>query len=365
MDIRGKTIWQQAAGDKNRNFVDLCLKWDVILNGPGSYGTWPECENSLREAEKLTRKVTDLRRFCEQIKDGDFVVLRLGTDSIYGVGQIIGEYEWCDNFNDVDGWDIGHVRRVSWFWKYKERPKEFDIHTLKLGDTTQRLDAPAVESWLESLEIPDAECERTPIDLPETSRDASIRLDTISEYLFDSGVASNSIVNLLDQMDEFVRIANWYNRSGANPSENETVSYLVVPLLRALGWTPQKMAIEWNRIDVALFSHLPRTEESLCAVVEAKQIRSACLSAFSQAKYYAEKYKNCRHVILTNGLRYGVFIKGDESSLKKQELLLHAYMNLTRLRDEYPVYECRGAKDALWAMSPEWDHSSQDRDLKT
>ena len=358
MDIREKTIWQQAAGDTYCNLVDLCLKWDVILNGPGSYGSWPECEGSLREGEESERKITDLRRFCEQMNDGDIVVLRLGTSSIYGIGQIIGEYEWCDSFNDVDGWDIGHVRRICWLWKYKERPKEFDTYTLKLGDTTQRLDAPAVESWLESLEIPDAECERTPIELPKTSSRANISIDTISEYLFDSGVASNSIANLLDQMGELVRIANWYKRSRAIPSERETIGYLVVPLLRALGWTPQKMAIEWNRIDVALFSYLPRTEESLCAVVEAKQIRSACLSALSQAKYYAEKYKNCRHIILTNGLRYGVFVKSDRDSPEKQNIVLHAYMNLTRLRDEYPIYECRGAKDALLAMGPEWDHSS-------
>jgi len=41
MDIEGKKIWQQAAGDMDRDYVDLCLKWDVILNGPGHRGSRP------------------------------------------------------------------------------------------------------------------------------------------------------------------------------------------------------------------------------------------------------------------------------------------------------------------------------------
>ena len=354
MDIQGKTIWQQAAGDTNRDYVDLCLKWSIILNGPGDYGPWPNCEEPLRKDGCSERKITDLRRFCQDMNDGDFVVLRLGTSSIYGVGQIVGDYEYCGEFNDVDGWNIGHARHVRWLWKYKKRPKEFDIYTLKLGDTTQRLDAPAVELWLGSLEISDAERERRPVDPPKTSRCANISVDTIAEYLFDGGVASNSISNLLDQMDELIRIANWYNRSREAPSENETISYLVVPLLRALGWTPQRMAIEWNRIDVALFTCLPRTEESLSVVVEAKKIKSASLSAISQAKHYAAKYKNCRRIILTDGLRYGVFVRGCGGSSEKQNFSLHAYMNLINLRDRYPIYGCKGAKDALLAMGLEW-----------
>jgi len=38
MDIGNHQIWQVAAGDTNRNYADLCLEWDVILNGPGSEG---------------------------------------------------------------------------------------------------------------------------------------------------------------------------------------------------------------------------------------------------------------------------------------------------------------------------------------
>ena len=344
MNIQKKTIWQHAAGDTNRNFVDLCLQWGVILNGPGDYGPWPDCRESLREDGLTPKKITDLRRFCEVMKEGDLVVLRLGTSEIYGVGQIIGGYEHCEAFNDVDGWDIGHVRRVYWLWKYDGEPKRFDTHTLKFGDTTQRLNAPAVDSWLESLEISDTENQLK--ELPDTNT-SHVDTDTISEYLFDSGVASHSISNLLDQTGELIRIAKWYGRMGKYPSEAETISYLVVPLLRALGWTPQRMAIEWNGIDVALFTHLPRSDESLSVVVEAKKIRAASLSALPQAERYARGYQNCKRLILTDGLRYGVFVRDGSG------FVLEAYMNLTDLRDEYPIYGCDGAQTVLLAMSPE------------
>ena len=358
MDILGKTIWQQAAGDTNHDYVDLCLEWGVILNGPGVYGSWPDCEDRIREAGRTERKITDLRRFCEEMQDGDLVVLRLGTSCVYGVGIVRG-YKYCEEFNDVDGWDIGHVRRVGWLWKYNEQhngePREFDTHTLKWGDTTQLLNAPDVELWLGELEISEDKFTHTPSCIPKTGDSTEISVDSISEYLFDKGVSSNSISSLLDQMGEFVRIANWYNRSGSEPSEHETVSYLVVPLLRALGWTPQRMAIEWNKIDVALFSSLPREDDSLSVVVEAKRKGASCLTAFQQARDYALEVENCRRLIVTDGLRYGIFTrKKDGESNQKEEFPLSAYMNLTRLRNEYPIYKCKGAKDALLTMAPEW-----------
>lgn len=47
MDISGKPIWQQAAGDTDRDYAGLCLEWDVILNRPGERGAWPACATVL------------------------------------------------------------------------------------------------------------------------------------------------------------------------------------------------------------------------------------------------------------------------------------------------------------------------------
>ena len=346
MDINDRTIWQQAAGDTYRDYADRCLEWDVILNGPGRYGPWPKCESFLTQHGVSKRKISDLRRFCEQMKDGDIVVLRRGSDTVIAVGQIVGRYEFNEEFNDVDGWDIAHVRRVRWIWQSYVQPKRFTRYTLKWGDTTQVLNASEVISWLETLDVTDSGQDCTPMELPGSSS-ANVTIHDISEYLFGKGVASASISNLMNEIGEFVRIANWYNREEQKPSEHETVNYLVVPLLRALGWTPQMMAIEWNRIDVALFSSLPRENGSLSAVVEAKKMNSSCRTGLFQAKNYAMESEPCKRLIVTDGLRYGVFVRNGEFSTKPD-----AYMNLTRLRRDYPLYRCKGAQDALLAMAP-------------
>lgn len=190
--------------------------------------------------------------------------------------------------------------------------------------------------------------DRELVALPKAVSQKTINFEEISEYLFSEGISSNSIQTLMDEIDELIRIAKWYNRNNNNPSEFETVTYLVVPLLRALGWTPQKMAIEWNKVDVALFSQLPRKNENLQIVVEAKKKGNSCLSAKSQAQSYSVGKSNCNRLIVTDGLRYGVYFK------TKDEYKLYAYLNLTSLKDEYLVYGCYGAKEALRAMTPEW-----------
>src|SRR5690554_5438257 len=116
MNIQDKKVWQQACGDTNRNYSETCMRWGVILNGPGRYGPYPECIQRLQKGKWSSRKITDLQRFAIQMQPGDIVVLRLGTNTILGVGIIVGNYEWHECFSDVDGWDLQHVRRVNWIW---------------------------------------------------------------------------------------------------------------------------------------------------------------------------------------------------------------------------------------------------------
>jgi hypothetical protein len=346
MDLQKKRVWQQACGDTNRNYSKICLMWDVILNGPGYAGRLPEKNDKYISEGISSHKRTDLWRFSQKMEDGDVVVLRIGTSTVLAVGEIIGEYEWNDCFRDVDGWDLQHVRRVRWLWNGITSPKEFATYDLKQGDTTQELTGNNVLSWLNDLEIPDDRYKSEITELPKVGR--FITQEEIAEYLFEEGVSSNSIEILTREFDELSRIAKWYSKKNQHPSEFETVSYLVVPLLRALGWTPQKMAIEWNKVDVALFDQLPREDINLSIVVEAKKKGSSCLSAISQAQGYAIGKDNCRRLIVSDGLRYGIYLKNDD------DYILNAYFNLTDLRESYPIYKCHGIREALQIMTPEW-----------
>lgn len=123
MDITNRRIWQQAAGDTNRNYVQVCLDNGVILNGPGNRGPYAEAAEMMRNEDGLSaRKMTGLARFVQEVQSGDLVVLRTGTKQVHAVGEVIGDYEWHQSFGDVDGWDLQHVRRVDWRWIGEEAP---------------------------------------------------------------------------------------------------------------------------------------------------------------------------------------------------------------------------------------------------
>ncbi len=351
--------WQQGAGDGSRSYYDICLKYGVILNGPGNYGKAIIHNNDLDKdyVNKLlsngvsSRKITDLKRFCVDMKDGDIVVLRLGTQEIYGIGIIVGDYDWSELFSDVDGWDLQHYRRVKWIWTINDnnnQPKRFNVNTLKSGDTTQKLNSSDVIDWVNTV-LQQCSSNINDISLPQLpiENNREVTNEDIRDYLFEEGIEDNSINLLINKIDELSSLARWYRKNNNFISEDETRTYLVVPLLRLLGWTPQKMAIEWQNIDIALFKKLPRNDDNLISLVEVKRLGETCLNAFNQARNYATNKENCKRLIVTDGIRYGVFEK------ESQKYKLQAYMNLTFFKEEYKLYECKGIKEALWLMTPD------------
>ena len=324
--------------------------------GPGESGWWPDCKDPLRKSGWKDRKIELIRKFHEDIQNGDLIVLRLGTKEVHGVGAVESDPKWHDDFGDIDGWDLQFVRRVRWLWmSANDEPKIFNAHALKLGGTVQKLRREgAVYEWLldtpaQNLDLPvlpDSFCapkERVPrIELPK-----------VSEYLFDQGIAAGAINNLAENMRGLQQIASWYLRSGEAPSETETLAYLTVPLLRTLGWTPQRMAVEWNRIDIALFDGLPRNDATLAVVVEVKKFGSSCLSAATQAADYARQpdRDKCGRLIVTDGIRYGVYLKDSDGTFPDTP---NAYMNLNRMVGDYPALGCGGTPDVLKLLAADW-----------
>jgi len=276
------------------------------------------------------------------------------------VGEVVGEVQWLDDFGDIDGWDIQLVRRVRWLWKAtKGRPKKFETYALKWGDTIQELKrSGSVFDWLLEVQQWDCGLPELPPSCESRKKVRQLKLDEIAKYLFDEGIAAGSINDLTDNMLALGQIASWYERTNSRPSETETVTYLVVPLLRALGWTPQRMAVEWGKIDIALFDFLPRGDISLSAVVEVKKFGHSCLTAKSQGASYAGNpgREGCARLIVTDGIRYGIYVKGKDEKGNFPDVPT-AYLNLTRLVEDYPILECKGAPKALTCMASDWRHT--------
>lgn len=348
MDISGRKIWQQGSGDTNRNYSKYCLDWDVILNGPGDAGRWPDCKERLSADGWSSKKLSDLWRFSEDMKEGDIVVLRLGTKLVIAVGEIVGGYEYRDEFGDIDGWDIQHVRRIRWLWSSYKKPENFGTYALKQGDTTQSLNDGPVMDWLKKLVIPKSAYSRSLIDLPQYDHNSMILdLELLGEGLYNEGLPWSSIQNIVQTIEDLTRIAKWY-KIEIPPSEHETVAYLVIPLLRSLGWSTQKMAVEWKNLDVALFNRPQRTDDNLTAAIEVKKIGSSYFTAEDQVIQYATSRSNCRRAVVTDGIRYGVYVK------EKKGYVLKSHLNLLRIAKAYPILKCDGALNAIATMSQGW-----------
>jgi hypothetical protein len=151
--------------------------------------------------------------------------------------------------------------------------------------------------------------------LPELSTEEPA-LETAPEVLREIVAQAHDLVPLLWDREAF----------GEHPSEDELVAHFVVPFLRALGWPPERIAVKWRYIDVAVFSCLPRTPENCQMVIEAKRLGAGVEGALDQAKHYVQSLGVPVDIMVTDGIRYRLYSY-------KEHFQAVAYANLVRLKE--------------------------------
>jgi hypothetical protein len=299
-------VWQISAGPVSRAYTDVLLKHGVALIGPGDAGPWtPERDDDEFEGGFV-------RRFASEVANGDVVLLRTRIATIAAVGLVASDYQYANAFDDVNGWDLQHVRRVRWC----RFPEEHAFASTVFGANPRRCSRVWNEEVLDFahrfLESPPTHWQTAP--LPELPIEEPA-LDEVPGVLAGLVAAAADLVPLLQDRQAF----------GEAPSENELIAHFVVPFLRALGWPPERIAVQWRRIDVAVFRALPRTPESCHLLIEAKRLGAGVEGALDQAKGYVEALGVPRDVIVTDGVRYRMYsgTRGFEPG---------AYANLARLK---------------------------------
>jgi hypothetical protein len=161
MDLTVRTLWQVGAGDNERSFGDICQKFDVMVVGPGNPGQYSHDRHAAFGEAK-----NEIRRFYEDAKRGDIVLLRRGTSQIIAIGEIADDTaQWLQAFADIDGWDLQHVRRVRWF---VSTARDFPGRTLG-GQVRSfaKVGVDVVREWVESLDVGDEQLTRPLAQLPE------------------------------------------------------------------------------------------------------------------------------------------------------------------------------------------------------
>jgi hypothetical protein len=303
-----RAVWQVSAGPAARSYVDVLFRQGVALIGPGDAGRW----TSERDDDEFDGSF--VRRFASEVASGDVFLMRTGVATIAALGLVAGEYLYVNAFDDVNGWDLQHARRVRWC----RLPEQHVFTGSAFGANPPRCSRvwnPDVVEFAERfLNSPPTYWQTAP--LPELPMEEPA-LDHVPDNL----------LGIVGQVADLVPLFQDGQAFGEPPSEDELIAHFVVPFLRAVGWPPERerIAVKWRYIDVAVFRALPRTPENCHLVVEAKRLGAGVEGALEQAKGYVEALGIPRDVIVTDGIRYRMYAGGHGFEPV-------AYANLARLK---------------------------------
>lgn len=305
-NVSPHAVWQISGGPASRTFAEIFLKHGVSLIGPGDAGPWrPDRSDDEFEGNFV-------RRFASEVAAGDVFLLRSGLARIAAVGLVSGDYSYMNAFDDVNGWDLQHVRRVRWC----RLPEEHAFSGAAFGANPPRC------SRVWSEEVVDF-AERFLKSPPTYWQTAPLLELPVEEPPLDK--IPTALQGIVAQAADLVPLLQDGQAFGEYPSEDELISHFVVPFLRALNWPPECIAVKWRYIDVALFRALPRTPENCFLIIEAKRLGAGVEGALNQAKGYVEALGLPRDVIVTDGIRYRMYAG-------ERDFAPLAYANLARLK---------------------------------
>ena len=300
------TIWQVSAGPSNRSYADQFLNHGVALIGPGDAGPW----DSERSEEEFGGGF--VRRFAAELCTGDVLLLRMGSSSIRAVGLVASEYLYLRQFDDVNGWDLQHGRRVRWC----PLPELYDFGEPVFGASPPRLSRIQAENIVEYAN----RFVRSP---PTAWQTATLPKLPVEEAILEAPPAE--LQDLIAQVHDLLRLYGEVDRFGERPMEDELVAHYVVPFLRALGWPIERIAVKWHNIDVCVFSNLPRVPEHCHYLIEAKRLGTGVEGALEQAIGYVSALGVACDAVVTDGIRYRMYEAG-------RDFAPVAYANLARLK---------------------------------
>ncbi len=166
--------------------------------------------------------------------EGDRLILKRPSGrrwEILAVGKVTSPYYFESRLEDVEGWDLQHALNVEW------RVGEPNVVDGLSRGTLRRV------GKSELCELADRLWE----DWRPVQREAlptapdEVEDDDLVERLIDHGVPTDRAELIASTIWQIRKLASWYQRRGSNVGEHEIRTFLIVPLLLALGWAEQRI----------------------------------------------------------------------------------------------------------------------------
>ena len=327
------TYWQIAAGSAGRDYSNFFLNFGIAFVG----GETP---------------ITTIKK---EVSVGDFVLLKQGTQKVLAAGIVVerdgvhkgyGDKDWL---RDFDGWDLPAYCYVDW----KCPSKPISISGLSRA-TIQRVHQQKLKDVADDILKSGSNVPR----LPEPAKTNIVEDVEILKFLIKEGLRPSSADELTNTISKIRLLADYYYNDcyWEDIREHETRTFLVIPLLLALGWAEQQIKIELpcsaGRVDIACFRKRYNKKDKECvAIIETKDFSSGLDYADRQAKIYSKDFPGCKAVIVTNGYCYKIYLRDDNGQFGTNP---SAYINLLKPRDRYPLDpdKVSGALDAIKWLLP-------------
>lgn len=329
-EINSSNCWQVGTGNDTRSYLDIFLKYGVALVGPGNPGR--EGEPATEIYYKTHPGVTNWGAVLNKAKIGEYIIAKKGTSLILAIGKVIATIDHSELFSDVEGWDLQHFIKVKWYIP-KNSDKRIQFDNYVLGQSTmsgcnkkivyEEIYKQEFEEYKSLSKIEDKEIPKK-IDFPD-----------IMNMLIDRGLRVQDSENISNTIKRIIQLTRWYRQNDKDVLESEIISFLVLPLLIALGWSEQKIKLEYQNIDVALFEESFKGDYASTPyfIIEAKSFSNGLAFTEKQIISYANKYPDCKRFIATNGFRYKIFFK------EKNILVQKGYFNLLKLYERNVLYD--------------------------
>ena len=264
--------------------------------------------------------------------------------------QSSGDKPWLWDF---DGWELEAWCNVEWH--------KFETPFPTTGLTRSTMQAVYKQHLIEMAERAIVEIPQCAFYEPEPLPTDAVYYDELIDELIDFGLRSAAAEDLAQALKRIRRLALFYNnRERGLTKEHEARSFLVLPLLLALGWAEQQIQIELavpgvGRADVVCFRRPVKSfdQDKDCAlIIETKNLDQGLDYAPEQAHRYAEKFPTCDVVLVTNGYCYKAFKRQEGAA--SFPLKPTAYLNVISPTKRYPLDPANvgGAIEVLRLLTP-------------
>lgn len=344
-------IWQIATGESGRDFSSIFFDYDVMVLGPSL-----ELGDASIDGDKYWDGVPNSQNnqvwsFANKPMPGDRILMRYEKEVI-AIGLIPEEpenqYSFQKQFKCVYGWELCHTRRV--IWTKNKLPDEIrDV----FADRKQQPTFTEVHNPIKDLiiEYKTDEFNRTLKELPQIDY-KDYTEDELGRELFRNGISNKNIEDIIKALNQADRLINWYwsEKSGRYPTENEVISHIILPIFLGLGWSHQQIAVEWNKVDVALFKNTPTTEGNCIMIIEAKGLGRSLGKVLGQPANYMKNLNlnNIKIIVTTDGAN--IFVYSVDKNIVNEVPV--GFFNVNHLQREYILPKNINLVDTLVKLQP-------------